>query len=475
MTQNIQSKLDELGINFLNIDFDNPPEEITYEMLEAAMNKKSLDFVEERQALWRAWSRIMINPHPFGLISEKILMDTEKREKFLKDIEPLMVPNPSPMPINTTQKPLINPIPLTNPILTNKMKGQPLKKIKDNINVIKEQTVQLPAAAAGGAFSKKKKNKTQKKKKNKTQKKNIYKKNIYKKNTYKKYYGGRHDTFANDRYENVLIRPVPTENYNPVNEPPIKQFLYLQQSSFLPNLYGMQSPNQFDILSMTQMFMYLMYSMEIDYLIDLQGCHLPNSNKPHELYPTRGCNGNNPEIEMNTWREVKNVFSDTRTNPNIGSVHIPYIDLSPGTIDVWQQISVLPNTNTTTAVVHCLAGYGRTASVILFLTLRDNDEYRDYVRKHINVPYWGMSIENWGQFINDALISPIQRDEFAYMEDLESTTTFIMRINYIIYYLAKIWNIPQVVAYRRPIKNDRIKDRFQPESISVKKLSLGLQ
>ena len=85
MTQNIQSKLDELGINFLNIDFDNPPEEITYEMLEAAMNKKSLDFVEERQALWRAWSRIMINPHPFGLISEEILMNQKKRKQFLKD------------------------------------------------------------------------------------------------------------------------------------------------------------------------------------------------------------------------------------------------------------------------------------------------------------------------------------------------------------------------------------------------------
>jgi hypothetical protein len=459
MTQNIQSKLDELGINFLNIDFDNPPEEITYEMLEAAMNKKSLDFVEERQALWRAWSRIMINPHPFGLISEEILMNQKKRKQFLKDIEPLM--NPSPSPINPNPKPL-----------TNQMKGQPLKKIKDNINVIKEQTVQLPAVAAGGAFSKKKKNKTQKKKKKKNK---PHKKNIYKKNTYKKYYGGRHDTFANDRYENVLIRPVPEENYNPVNEPPIKKFLYLQQSSLLPNLYGMQSPNQFDILSMKQMFMYLMYSMEIDYLIDLQGCHLPNSNKPHKLYPTRGCNGNNPEIEMNTWREVKNVFSDTRSNPNIDSVHIPYIDLSPGTIDVWKQISVLPNTNTTTAVVHCLAGYGRTASVILFLTLRDNDEYRDYVQQHINVPFWGMSIEEWGQFINDALISTIQRDEFANMEDLESTTTFIMRINYIIYYLAMIWNIPQVVAYRRPIKNDTIKDRFRPESISVQKLSLGLQ
>ena len=136
----IKEKLDELGLDFLNIDFDTPPEEITYEMLEAEMNKNSLDFVAEQNVLWRAWSRTMINPHPFGFYSEKILMDKEKRKQFLKDI-------------NLTLKNIKN--------VDTKLVDTKLVDTKYSNDA--QIQIQPAAVAAGGSLSKKrKKNKSKK-------------------------------------------------------------------------------------------------------------------------------------------------------------------------------------------------------------------------------------------------------------------------------------------------------------------------
>lgn len=449
MKQNIRAKLDELGINFLNIDFDNPPEEITYEMLEAEMDNNSLDFVADRRTLWRAWSRTMVNPHPFGLYSEENIMNTKKRAQFLKDIEASLKKS-----------------------TTKTIKDKPLKKLKyegENIygnkyEMLQQQPTQIAVAAGGRTLSKKRKN-------NKTKKRN----KSHKKTTYKKYHGGRHDSFGTADYTSILIQPTPKENYNPVNEPPVSTFLHLVESTLLPNLHGTQLPNQFDILSMTRMFMYLMYTKEIDYLIDLQACHLPNSNPPHPTFPTRGCNPNKLDVEINTWKRIKDLFQDTRNNTNIGSSHIPYLDMTAGNHNVWGEIRNLPDMNQIKSVVHCLAGFGRTGSVMIFLTLRDYAPYATQVRDNINVPFWGMTGDEWVLFINQALPDVNQQREFWNYKDYYHAKLLVTRINYIIYNLAKRWGKTTVVAYQSiPATWVPGSQVFFPVSVNVVVLKTGL-
>ena len=184
-------------------------------------------------------SVVLLNPHPFGFYSEKILMDKEKRKQFLKDID----------------------------LTLKNIKKVDTKLVDTKYSNDAQIQIQPAAVAAGGSLSKKrKKNKSKKQiKKQKKKKKN--------KTTYKNYYrGGRHNNFNDDTtlFTNVLypaallqplpaslIRPLPEENYNPINNPPIKRFLQLAVSPFLPNMYAMQIPNLSNELNLKQMFMYL--------------------------------------------------------------------------------------------------------------------------------------------------------------------------------------------------------------------------
>jgi protein tyrosine phosphatase len=417
----IHKKLDELGINFLNIDFDNPPEEITYKMLEREMNKNSLDFVADRIVLWRAWSRLMMNPHPFGMYSEEDLIDKTKRKQFLKYCEQIKSKY-----INNNNK-------------------KSLKRIEYANTIYRDEPYKVAIPAAGGSFLKRTRY---------TQKQNKRKKNRKPKRTRKTYYGGRHDDYVPDNQEDFMIRPIPLENYNYENNNPHGVFQRLIPSTMLPLLYAMQIPNQFDILSMKQMFMYLMYTRNIDYLIDLHACHVPNSNPPHQQFPTRGCNPDDLEIEMNTWQDVKDIYPDTRNNPNIGSSHIPYLDMSSGNHDVWREIAALPDVTTRSSVVHCLAGYGRTASVLVFLTIRDHANTRDYVRTNINANYWGLQgVAEFRQYILDLIPHQHGQTEFWDVTTSQSMHRLCVRLNFIICHLAILWNITPVVAYGGNLTN----------------------
>ena len=409
----IHKKLGELGINFLNIDFDNPPEEITYEMLEGEMNKNSLDFVADRNALWRAWSRVMMNPNPFGMYYEEDFIDKTKRKQFLKYCEQIK----------------------SKYIDKNKKKS--LKKIEYANTIYRDEPYNVAIPAAGGTFLKRTIHTHRQNKKRKKNKKSG--------RTRKTYYGGRHDDYVPDNDQNFIIRPVPRENYNYENA----GFQPLIQSTQLPTLYAMQIPHQFDILSMKEMFLHLMFTRNINYLIDLQACHVQGGNNwPHPRLPTRGCNPNNMAIEMNTWREIKNIYNDTRNNPDIGSAHIPYIDMTSGDHNVWTQVSILPNVITTSSVVHCLAGFGRTSSVIVFLTIRDHIPTRDYVRANINRPYWGLlDATAFQAYIVNLIPHAHGRDEFWNVSTQVDNRRLIERLNYIICHLAMLWQVTPIVAY----------------------------
>jgi hypothetical protein len=433
----IHKKLNELGINFLNIDFDTPPEEITYEMLEGAMNKNSLDFVADRKTLWRAWSRIMMNPHPFGMYHEENLMDKNKRKQFLKYCEQIK--------IKYIDKNKIKPI---------KQKSLRNQKYASQIPM---SVVAVPAA--GGSFLKR----------TKTKNRNKHKKSM--KTKRKKYYGGRHNDFAPDNEPSFFIRPIPRENYNyENNNPMLGVFQTLIESTILPGLFAMQIPHQFNILSMKEMFMYLMYNKDIDYLIDLHACNVPNSNQPHQSLPTRGCNPNALSIERDTWEEVKNIYADTRSNTNIDSVHIPYLDMTAGSNDVWGQIANLPDVSIRRSVVHCLAGYGRTASVLVFLTIRDHPQFQTQVRQNINVPYWGAPTIDWERTILGMIPHEHGRKEFWDVRTVESKTRLCYRLNYIIGHLALLWGETDVVAYSIDPNTQMINPVSVPTNILISSL-----
>jgi hypothetical protein len=143
------------------------------------------------------------------------------------------------------------------------------------------------------------------------------------------------------------------------------------------NIYSTQLPYQFNRFIMLQTFIYYMYVKEIKILLNLQGCDTNTnhgSNLNHLNPNGKGCNISDMKSEGKIWELAKNITVATQNDANIKYITAGIADFDPGTLNNWDKIfSNVGDTKLSKnkIAIHCLAGLGRTGSVVLSLMMRD--------------------------------------------------------------------------------------------------------
>lgn len=143
------------------------------------------------------------------------------------------------------------------------------------------------------------------------------------------------------------------------------------------HIYSTQLPYQFNRFIMLQTFIKYMYVHEIKVLLNLQGCdtNTNHGNNYDYLNPDgKGCNIDDMDSEGKIWELTKHITEATQNDTNIKYITAGIADFDPGSLDNWDKI--FSNVGDTKSpdnkiVIHCLAGLGRTGSVVLSLLMRD--------------------------------------------------------------------------------------------------------
>ena len=166
-------------------------------------------------------------------------------------------------------------------------------------------------------------------------------------------------------------------------------------------MYGMQLPHQFNREILFKTFIYL-FHLKIYNIVDLQDCK-GGTNKQHpDMANGIGCNPydrdcerlmyekakeltlDQPEEKCTIMRHAKNLSDDLKDSLVLTHAQLDYLrdgayynipmqDMTAGYMASWEKISEIKDTSKkeNSIVIHCLAGKGRTGSVMLYLILRD--------------------------------------------------------------------------------------------------------
>lgn len=126
---------------------------------------------------------------------------------------------------------------------------------------------------------------------------------------------------------------------------------------------------------------YFMYGLGVNHFVSLHACSLPITwTVANSHYQERsGCAGkpfgnyrdkNRASSEKNTWNKLKGIYQND--DPNVKFHDILIKDMTIGSIYRWITINNFPfgDSKNTSQVFHCLAGMGRTGSVLLLKVMK---------------------------------------------------------------------------------------------------------
>ncbi len=148
-----------------------------------------------------------------------------------------------------------------------------------------------------------------------------------------------------------------------------------------------------DTMACIRVLSYYMYTKHIKSIMSFQGCSLPNvghnvGSCQSSITAANGGTGRvNLAYEDNIWQGLKQLTMDTRNDPRVGFYNYIIPDMTAGTwADSWVHISGITwHDPDDMSLIHCLAGLGRTGSVILFILLEDFFNYQDPVTGEPNI------------------------------------------------------------------------------------------
>ena len=251
-------------------------------------------------------------------------------------------------------------------------------------------------------------------------------------------------------------------------------------------IYGMQLPHQFDRIRLLGTI-YKLNSENIYSIVDLHDCNIGGNGVHPLLEYGVGCNPYDRDCELDMWSLAISTADKAKLPNNAKYYGIEYQDMTSGNLSTWNAISCISNIIDikNQIVIHCLAGAGRTGSVMLYLLMRDfcmlyNDknEYITYLKGAIAKRYFGCA--NIREFIDKILypyftieddanlnynrhyIKCMMSELFEIEGELRSGKTrvslFRQRLNYIIFFLARHFKIATFVTYHNPVTT---KDGYQ--------------
>ena len=196
------------------------------------------------------------------------------------------------------------------------------------------------------------------------------------------------------------------------------------------HLFGMQLPHQFNRDLLLKSMIYLLH-MKIYNIADLHGCGDGINRQNPRMNDGIGCNPYDRNCELLMWEKARLLtltqpetkctnIKASRTLPQAvideyqlkpdelkhlekGTYYdIKIKDMTAGYFWSWNEISKIKDISKpeNSIVVHCLAGAGRTASVMLYLMLRDTMNYLDAteqrgyeteIKSRLAAPHFGMN------------------------------------------------------------------------------------
>jgi hypothetical protein len=265
---------------------------------------------------------------------------------------------------------------------------------------------------------------------------------------------------------------------------------------YRPNLqfyvYGMQLPHQFDRVCLLGT-MYKLNCEGIYSIVDLEDCNSGINIGNKMIGKGIGCNPFDRDCEIDMWSLAISTADLSKLPNNATYYGIEYLDMSEGTLHTWNSVSNIKNIidKKNKIVIHCLVGAGRSGSVILYLLMRDfyflesntieGNSYITRLKDEMKKRYFGMTslkkfiekrlISYYYTIIDDDKLSD-NKDSIKWMlseifdlgennDDISKIELFRKRLNYIIVFLARHFNINEFVTYH----NSNFEIKNMPSSI----------
>ena len=228
-------------------------------------------------------------------------------------------------------------------------------------------------------------------------------------------------------------------------------------------MYGMQLPHQYDRLKLFEMMLYLISKENIYNYVDLHDCY-KTSKEVEDVMKGTGCNPYDRQAQLAMWEKAVIALekSDTSGTSSEGFLYYGiegYEDLLAGSPGAWESISKIKDVKdpTNSVVIHCLAGAGRTGSVLFYLLLRDyfnpSETKERLHKKHYGYASISEFIENYKSlFTNSKYTEDIEymKRELFDISKQASASRFRQRLNRIFFHLAKEFKVNTFYTYGVP-------------------------
>ena len=253
-------------------------------------------------------------------------------------------------------------------------------------------------------------------------------------------------------------------------------------------MYGMQLPHQFNRLLLLET-MKLFKEQGIYTIVDLQDCHNGTNLINTDIKEGIGCNPFDETCEREMWEEGIYKPLHAENNYYKDKAHyysVPYKDMRAGTIETWEKISEIQKITEegNNMVIHCLAGAGRTGSVMLYLLMRDKHDLftkdgtnfdTEYFKLQLRLPYLGFgSIKEFINNVKKAFFDKsVNKNEVnAMLAEVFNTKTqeraslLRLRLNRMLYFLAKEYQVNVFYTYReqKELTEEELQ-KYTPEEI----------
>ena len=228
-------------------------------------------------------------------------------------------------------------------------------------------------------------------------------------------------------------------------------------------MYGMQLPHQYDRLKLFETMLYLISKENIYNYVDLHDCY-KTSKEVEDVMKGTGCNPYDRQAQLAMWEKAA-IASGTSSTSSTSSERFLYYgvegyeDMLAGSAGAWESISKIKDVKdpSNSVVIHCLAGAGRTGSVMFYLLLRDNFDPSETIerlqKKHYGYASISECIENYKSlFTNSRYAADIEymKKEVFDVSKQASASRFRQRLNRIFFHLAKELKVNTFYTYGVP-------------------------
>ena len=221
-------------------------------------------------------------------------------------------------------------------------------------------------------------------------------------------------------------------------------------------MYGMQLPHQYNRKQLLETMLYLLVKKNIYNFVDLHDCY-KTSKDVDNVVQGIGCNPYDRQAELEMWGKAVSAIYPEESNTLYYGIE-GYEDMMAGSAGAWESIARIKDVKdpSNSVVIHCLAGAGRTGSVLLYLLLRDNFASAETIER-LQQAYYGYRnisefIEAYKSLFGTATDVELMKKEVFDVSKLASATRLRQRLNRIFFHLAKEFKVNTFYTFGIPTK-----------------------